>query len=293
MDRDGFTPALFRPPEELPPPPPPRRVPRGTAAAALFLAALALACLLCPLLLPPEAALPNLARSSLPPSRESWFGTDTLGRDIFSMIWYGGRVSLTVGLLSAALAALLALVLGAAGGLAPRRLDGLLTRLTDILLSLPELLLILLIQALLGDASVWSLSLAIGAVSWPAMAKAVRTQVRRLRHSGYVTASRCMGGGFFHILRRHLAPNVLPSILFMAVMNIRGAIAAEAALSFLGMGLPLDTVSWGGMLSLSQSALLGGAWWMVLIPGGFLIAALVCVTEIGGALLSGGEEGPC
>ena len=149
------------------------------------------------------------------------------------MIWYGGRVSLTVGFLSAVLSAALALAAGAACGLAPRRLDSLLTRLTEILLCLPQLLLILLLQALWGRATVWSLSLAIGAVSWTGMAKAVRTQVRQLRHSGYVTAARCMGGGFFHILRRHLAPNVLPTVLFMAVMNIRSAIAAEAALSFL------------------------------------------------------------
>ena len=93
-----------------------------------------------------------------------------------------------------------------------------------------------------------------------------------------------MGGGFFHVLQRHLAPNFLPSILFMVVMNLRGAILAESTLSFLGLGLPLEVISWGSMLSLAEKGLLSGAWWMILIPCGFLAAALMCVTSIGSSL---------
>ena len=96
--------------------------------------------------------------------------------------------------------------------------------------------------------------------------------------------ARSTGGGFFHILWNHLLPNFLPSILFMVVMNVRGAIVAESTLSFMGLGLPLDTVSWGSMLSLSEKALLTGDWWIILIPGAFLVATLMCVTELGEAL---------
>ena len=149
---------------------------------------------------------------------------------------------------------------------------------------LAGLLLVLFLQAILGTASVLSLSLVIGVTGWCAMAKVVRTEVRQLRQSGYVIACRCMGGGFGRVLWRHLAPNFLSSILFMVVMSVSTAIAAESTLSFLGMGLPLEVISWGSMLTLSQQALNRGAWWIIVIPGVFLVTVLVCVTAIGGWL---------
>ena len=99
------------------------------------------------------------------------------------------------------------------------------------------------------------------------MAKVVRTEVLQLRHTDYVLAARCLGGGFFHVLFRHLAPNFFPSVLFVAVMNVRNAIVAESTLSFMGLGLPVEEVSWGSMLSLSENALLSRSWWIILIPG--------------------------
>ncbi len=248
----------------------------------IVLAVLLLGCL-CPFL-PKDPAYMDLAHTSLPPCGEFWFGTDAMGRDIFSMIWYGGRVSLFVGFAAAAVSTVVGVVFGTVSGLAPHWLDGLLMRLTEILLSIPSLLLILLLQGALGKPDVFSISLVIGATSWASVAKVVRTEVLQLRGSGYVAAAQCMGGGFFHVLQRHLAPNFLPSILFMVVMNLRGAILAESTLSFLGLGLPLEVISWGSMLSLAEKGLLSGAWWMILIPGGFLAAALMCVTSIGSSL---------
>lgn len=249
--------------------------------AAAFLALVALGCLFCPLIMAHDPTYMDLSNYAHRPDRTFLFGTDTMGRDIFSMIWYGGRVSLTVGLLAAALSALIAVVVGAASGLAPRWLDGCIMRLTEIFLSVPSLLLVMLLQAALGKATVWSLALVLGLTSWAGVAKVVRTEVLALRRSEYVLAARAAGGGFFHILRRHLAPNFFPSIMFMVVMNVRGAIVAESTLSFLGVGLPLEVVSWGSMLSLSQTALTSGAWWIILIPGLFLVATLLAITEIG------------
>ena len=166
----------------------------------------------------------------------------------------------------------------------PDWLDRLLMRLTEILLSVPNLLLVVLLQAILGTANVLTLSLVIGLTSWASIAKVVRTEVRRLRSSEYVLASRCMGGGFFHVLRQHLAPNFFSSISFMVVMNIRSAITAESTLSFLGIGLPIEVVSWGSMLSLSEKALLTDAWWIIIIPGVFLVATLLCITELANAM---------
>ena len=200
------------------------------------------------------------------------------------MIWNGGRISLLIGFLSSAVSALIAILLGSASGLAPQRIDNLLMRFTDLFLSIPGLLLIVLLQAVLGEASVLSLSAVIGITGWTAMAKVVRTEVRRLRTADYITASRMAGAGFLHILVRHLIPGFLPSILFMAVMNIRSAVLSESTLSFMGLGLPLETISWGSMLSLAQQALTTSSWWIILFPGLFLIVTLICITDIGNYL---------
>lgn len=252
--------------------------------AMVILAVIVLGCLGCELIMTKDPAYMDLVNYSHPPDREFLFGTDTMGRDIFSMIWYGGRVSLLIGFVSTAISTGIATLFGSLSGLAPPWLDSLLMRLVEIVLSIPGLLLVVLIQAALGEATVWSISLVIGVTSWTSIAKVVRTEVRQIRESEYVVASRCMGGGFFHILRRHLTPNFLPAIMFMVVMNIRGAIVSESTLSFLGIGLPLEVISWGSMLSLAEKALLGNCWWIILIPGLFLVVTLMCITELGNYL---------
>lgn len=250
----------------------------------LLLAVVALGCLCAPLLTGKDPAYMDLANCAAPPSGRFWFGTDTMGRDIFACIWYGGRVSLAVGFLAAAVSTVIAVVYGALSGMAAPWLDTAMMRLTELFISVPSLLLIVFLQTILGGASVLSLSLVIGVTGWCGMAKVVRTEVRQLRQSGYVIACRCMGGGFGRILWRHLVPNFASSILFMVVMSVRTAIVAESTLSFMGMGLPLEVISWGSMLTLSEQALTRGAWWIIVIPGVFLVMVLVCVTAIGGWL---------
>lgn len=250
-------------------------------AAIVLLTVLVLGCMCCELIMTKDPVYMDLTNSMRAPDREFLFGTDTLGRDIFSMIWYGGRISLLIGCMSTLISTAVAVVFGAVNGLAPQWLDTALMRLTEIILSVPSLLVIVFVQAVLGEANVFTISFVIGITSWCSIAKVVRTEVRKLGCSEFIIASRCMGGGFFHILWRHLLPNFTASILFMVIMNIRSAIVAESTLSFLGLGLPLEVISWGSMLSLAQNALLGGAWWMVLIPGGFLVTTLLCITGIG------------
>ena len=248
------------------------------------LAVIVLGCLACDLLMTHDPTYLDLAHCSEAPNGTFFFGTDALGRDLFSGIWYGGRISLTIGVLATLLSTAVATVYGTASGLAPQWLDTLLMRLTELFLSVPNLLLIVFLQAILGQANAVSISVTIGLTSWAAIAKIVRTEVRQLRHSEYVLAARAMGGGFFHVLVRHLFPNFFSAILFMVVMNLRGAIVAESTLSFLGLGLPLEVISWGSMLSLAEKALLSGAWWVILLPGAFLIAVLLCVTNLGNYL---------
>lgn len=248
------------------------------------LVVLLLCCLFAEGLMTKDPGYLDLAHCNETPNREFLFGTDTLGRDIFSGIWYGGRISIAIGFLATAISTAIAVVYGSLSGIAPPAVDGVMMRFAEIFLSIPTLLLVLFFQAIWGQASVLSLSVVIGVTSWASIAKVVRTEVRQLRTSEYVVASRCMGGGFFHILRRHLAPNFLASIMFMVVMNVRSAIVSESTLSFLGMGLPLEIISWGSMLSLSEKALMTGSWWIILIPGAFLITLLLCLTNLGNYL---------
>ena len=264
--------------------------PKRPVFAAAVLGIIVLGCIFCDFFSSPTPNYMDLSNPSVSPCAQFFFGTDTMGRDIFSMIWHGGRISLCIGVLSAFLSACIAVVVGAASACAPAKLDALLMRAVDILLSVPGLLIVLFLQAMLGSASVWSLSLVLGLTSWMSMAKVVRTEVKKLRESDYILAARCLGGGFFYILRRHLLPNCLPSILFMAVMNVRSAILTESTLSFMGMGLPLEIISWGSMLSLAEKALLTNAWWIIVIPGVFLIATLLCITSLGSALQMGSNR---
>ena len=223
----------------------------------------------------------QLSEISAAPGRGHIFGTDTLGRDVFSVIWCGGRISLTVGLLATLISTAIAVVYGAAAGLASQRVDDMMMRLTEILMSVPQMLFVMFLQAIMGDANVISISVVIGITGWMAVAKMVRSEVRQLRSSGFVMAARSMGGGFFYILYRHLMPNFMSAVMFMIVTNIGGAISMEATLSFLGLGLPAEVVSWGSLMSLSQRAMLSGAWWILMIPGIFMVITLICITEIG------------
>ena len=264
----------------------PRREKGFPWISVVLMGAIVLCCLFAEALMTKDPAYLDLGNCSVAPNGEFLFGTDTLGRDIFSGIWYGGRISIAIGFLATLISTAIAVIYGSVSGVAPGWLDALMMRFTEIFLSVPGLLLVLFLQAILGEANVLTLSIVIGVTGWASIAKIIRTEVRQIRNSEYVIASRCMGGSFFHILGKHLAPNFIAAIMFMVVMNVRGAIGAESTLSFMGMGLPLDIISWGSMLSLAENALLSASWWIVLIPGGFLVTLLMCLTNIGNYLRS-------
>ncbi len=243
-----------------------------------------LGCLFAECLMTKDPTFMDLLNYNKAPDGEFWFGTDTMGRDIFSMIWYGGRISLLIGVLSTVISTFIAIVVGSFSGAASQWIDNLVMRFTEIFLSIPSLLLVILLQAIMGKANIVSLSVVIGITSWTSIAKVVRTEVRQIRNSEYVIASRCMGGSFFHILWKHLTPNFVSSIMFMVIMNVRSAIISESTLSFMGIGLPLEVISWGSMLSLAEKALMTSSWWIILVPGVFLVVTLLCLTNIGNYL---------
>jgi len=252
--------------------------------SAAVLAVIILGCLLCDFFIPKDPTYMDLYNSNAAPSVKFWFGSDTMGRDLFSMLWYGGRISLFIGFFSTMISTALGILIGAVSGLSPKWLDSIIMRFTEIFLSIPSLLLVILIQAILGKANVISISVVIGPTSWTSISKVVRTEVKQFRSCEYVIAAVCMGAGFFHILRKHLIPNLVSSVMFMAVMNIRTAIVSESTLSFMGIGLPLEVISLGSMLSLSENAFLSGSFWIILVPGVFLAVTLICITNIGNYL---------
>lgn len=255
-----------------------RRRPWGSLA---LLGLITAACLLAGLLAPYPSDLMDSTVISQPPGGSHLLGTDHMGRDLFSLLLYGGRASLYIGLLSGSLSTVIAVVYGTVSGLAGERISDLMMRLAEMMMSVPSILLVLFLQAIWGTASPTSIAVVIAVTSWMNISKVVRSEVRQIRNSDYILAARTMEAPFWYLLLRHLVPNFISSIMFMVVTNIGQAMLTESTLSFLGLGLPLTTVSWGSLMSMSQNVLLSGCWWMILIPGLVLVTTLVCITNIG------------
>lgn len=252
----------------------------GFRLSLAFLILIAMASLLAPLLAP-YGVNEMTAAVNEAPSILHWFGTDSLGRDLWGRVLYGGRASLVIGWMAAALSAALAVLYGTLSGLAGPRMDQALMRACDLLLSVPQILMAVFLQAILGAASWGSLVIVIGATGWMGLARIVRNEVRKLRGSDYITAAQMMGASSGYILRTHLLPNFIPAILYPMISSIGSAIASESTLSFLGLGLPLDSASWGSLLSDAQRSLLSGQWWTVIFPGSVLVLTLIAIAEVG------------
>lgn len=250
----------------------------------VILAIIILGCVFYKLIINHDPTYLDLANYNVAPNSEFYFGTDTVGRDIFSMIWYGGRISLFIGFLATIISTVIAVVYGSISAMAPEFIDEIMMRLTEIFLSIPNILIIIFLQAIIGQNNVVSIAVVIGVTSWMSISKVVRTEVKRLVNEEYFMYARFMKANIFHLLINHIGPRLVPAIMFMIVMNIRSAIVAEATLSFLGLGLPLEVISWGSMLSLSEKALLTNSWWIIIVPGIFLITTILCIANIGNYL---------
>ena len=255
-----------------------RRRPWGSL---VLLGLITAACLLAGVLAPYPSDLMDSTAISQPPGGSHLLGTDHMGRDLLSLLLYGGRASLYIGLLSGSLSTVIAVVYGTLSGLAGERVSDLMMRFAEMIMSVPSILLVLFLQAIWGTATPTSIAVVIAVTSWMNISKVVRSEVRQIRNSDYILAACTMEAPFWYLLLRHLVPNFISSIMFMVVTNIGQAMLTESTLSFLGLGLPLTTVSWGSLMSLSQNVLLSGCWWMILIPGLVLVTTLVCITNIG------------
>ncbi|HEX2440344.1 MAG TPA: ABC transporter permease, partial [Methylomirabilota bacterium] len=206
-------------------------------------------------------------------------GTDTLGRDIVSRLLYGARVSLIVGFSAVIVAGALGLVLGLVSGYYGGRLDDVLMRLGDVQLAFPALVLAVAVLAVVGSGLV-TIVVVLGVTSWVTYARIARGEALSLRHREFVEGARALGAGDLAILRRHLLPNVLPSITVVATFSVARTIIAEASLSFLGLGLPAPAPSWGAMLDEGRNYLTTG-WWLALFPGLAILLVVLGINVVG------------
>lgn len=205
------------------------------------------AALLGPTIAPRDPVAQDLESDLLPPSRDHPLGTDKLGRDVLSRILFGARISIAVGLSTVGLSLLAGLFLGSLSGYFGGWVDQLVTRLIDILMAFPGLLLAIAFTAVLGP-SLKHVIAALCLIGWTSYARLVRGEILALKHRDFVDAARALGGGPFRIVTRHMLPNLLPPLLIQATFGLAAAIIAEGSLSFLGLGVEPPTPSWGSML---------------------------------------------
>ena len=218
------------------------------------------------------------------PSADHWLGTDIQGRDVWARLVYGARVSLTVGLISQGIALLLGVSLGLLAGFYGRWVDELVMRLADVTLAFPTLLLLIAMVAAL-EPSMGVVYATIGIVGWAGMARLVRGQVLVVRQLEYIQAIRALGAGDTRIMLQHVLPNVIAPVVIAATLGVAGAIMAEAALSFLGLGVPPPAPSWGSMIADGRDLdQLRRAPWTSVFPGVAIGAAVLGFNLLGDAL---------
>ncbi len=267
----------------------------AAAVGALFVAAAVLA----PWVAPHQVFDPgsvDLLDAATPPAwaeggrARYLLGTDAQGRDLFSAILFGSRVSLAVGALATALAMSLGVALGLAAGWTGGRLDALLMRCADVQLSFPAILVALLIDGLAKgvlprrvheDAAFYVVVAAIGLANWVGYARTVRGSTLVERNKEYVQAARVMGRRPAAIVLQHVLPNVLGPALIIATLGLAGAILTEATLSFLGVGVPPTRPSLGTLIRNGNDFLLSGEWWMTIFPGAALVLLVLCINVLG------------
>ena len=228
------------------------------------------------------AALQSGMRNT-PPSLDHWLGTDRSGRDVYARLVMGGRVSLAAGFASVAIIMTIGVVLGAVAGYFGGLVDAALMRFTDILLSIP-LILLLITAASLFSPGLGTTITVIGLASWPGAARLVRGQVMALKEQDFVMAARALGATSAQIIRRHLFPNALAIIIVEATLWLSYAILLEASLSYLGLGVQIPTPSWGNMLQDGQRELLYGAWWLTVFPGLAIFLTVLSFNLVGDGL---------
>lgn len=256
---------------------------RLALAGAAGIALLYLAALLTPVLAPhPPNEIDLDGGSYRPPSAGNPLGTDKYGRDVFSRILYGSRISLSIGLISALIAVSVGTFAGVLAGYFRGAVDTGIMRGVDMLLAFPRLILLLAIIALFRP-SIFLLVAVLGLTGWMGTARIVRGEVLSLREREFILAARALGFRAPRIVFRHILPNVLAPVIVAATLNVGSTIMIEASLSFLGLGVQPPTASWGSMINDGREALTS-AWWIATFPGLAVLLTVICFNLLGDGL---------
>jgi peptide/nickel transport system permease protein len=261
-----------------------RRLRKHKLAVASSVAVLAITalCMAAPLIAPYSFDAIDLGSIRQPPSWQHWMGTDDLGRDLFTRILYGGRISILIGIFSAAIGTGLGALIGALAGFYGGRTDNLLMRFTDVIYSIPTLPLLIVLSSC-SQAVVSSMALIIGLLSWMATARVVRGEVLALKQTTFVEAARSLGATNLRLIARHILPNAVGPIVVGATLAVGNAIILESSLSFLGLGVQPPTPTWGNMLMDAQSTMATKPW-LTIFPGLAILLVVLSVNFIGDGL---------
>ena len=262
-----------------------RRSRRLLTAGLVLVAGLAVLAIAAPWLTgyDPDTIVVSTYRGPLRPDASHPLGTDTLGRDVWARLTYGARTSLFVGGVAMAVSLAIGMTTGLVAGYFGGFVDGGLMWIVDLVLTMPSLLLLIVLATVLPP-SILTIPLVIGAIGWTTFARTVRGEVLTLRERDYVLAARALGATHGRLMLRHLLPGVLPGVLVLSALGMSGAIVVDAGLSYLGLGVPLPTPSWGRMVSDAQTYI-AVAPWLVVAPGAAIALAVIGFNLIGYGLI--------
>jgi peptide/nickel transport system permease protein len=273
---------------------------RLAVAGLVVLAVLSLGAIFVPYIspYPPELSTfqerrAAMANKDMAPSLAHPMGTDPLGRDIMTRLLYGGRISLTIGLLATAVGIVIGTVVGAVAGFYGGWVDNALMRLTDMFIALPRIFMLIIMSLLMRDLEVpilrayggaGGIILILGILSWTNVARVVRGQFLSLKEKEFVEAARTLGIKNMRIVFRHVLPNTATPVIVAATLLVGATIISESGLSFLGFGVQPPTPTWGNMLNSAQSEMLNGHWWMAVFPGLMIFFTVISINYIGEGL---------
>jgi peptide/nickel transport system permease protein len=261
---------------------------RAAAAAGGVLVVMVLLALLANVVAPYGFDVLDLAHRREMPSAQHWFGTDELGRDLLTRIIYGARISLAIGLISAAMSAAIGISVGAIAGYAGRWVDDILMRVSDAMLSIPRLPLLMIAAAVL-EPGVPMLIVLVGLAGWMETARVVRADVQSIKTRDFVTGARALGTSPLRIVLRHVLPGALPAATVATTIAVGRGILLESALSFFGVGVQPPTASWGNMLYQAQTTMTTEPW-LGIFPGVFIFVTVLCFNILGDALSDPGRR---